>query len=327
VSKARQPENSRNTAYYCDSFSQIKVYRNQKRGGDALNKPILLLSVIELITQGLIKDNHIPISDDLINTFKKYWAVLGSASFKGSDFALPFFHLKNEENKFWYLKYSSNYDGGRPQTIPKLREDVDYAYLDSELFDLLQDPGSRQELIDSLVAAWFSSKDKRLEDILQVNQDFQNYNLEEIENIANSAILEEEPKFYLKKSVVRNAFFRKAIVHIYDYRCAFCRLKVIRTLTQSIVDGAHIKPFSQFYDSRVNNGISLCKNHHWAFDHGWFGIDDEYKIIVASDLQEESPHAKPMKDFHSEILLLPSSEQYFPKLEALQWHRKNVFRA
>ncbi|WP_347277256.1 HNH endonuclease [Leptolyngbya sp. FACHB-671] len=36
----------------------------------------------------------------------------------------------------------------------------------------------------------------------------------------------------------------------------------------------HIKPFSEFRDDRFDNGTSPCKKHHWAFDHGWFGIDD-----------------------------------------------------
>ena len=92
------------------------------------------------------------------------------------------------------------------------------------------------------------------------------------------------------------------------------------------MDGAHIKPFSQFYDSRINNGISLCKNHHWGFDRGWFAVNEQYKIIVSKDLEEESVYAKPMKEFHGEELLLPNSEQYFPAVEALQWHRQNVFQ-
>ncbi|MGQ4649999.1 HNH endonuclease [Lyngbya aestuarii] len=294
--------------------------------GKALNKPILLLSVIELITQGIIKDKYIPISDELIDTFKKYWSVLDSGNFKSSDFALPFFHLKNEDCRFWKLEFSSNYEGGRPQSIPKLRHDVDRACLDDELFNLLEDEVYKQELIDTLVAIWFSANKKQLEDILQVNQDFQESTQQEVKILRESENLDGEPKIYLKKSIVRNAFFRKAVVHIYNYRCAFCGLKVIKKLNQSIVDGAHIRPFSLFYDSQVDNGISFCKNHHWAFDHGWFGIDKNYKIIVAGDLQEESPHAKPMKDFHGETLLLPNSEKYYPRMEAIQWHHQNVFR-
>ncbi|MBN3949436.1 MAG: HNH endonuclease [Nostoc sp. NMS7] len=325
MSKAQQAENQRSLVYYCECFSKIKVYKTQKKG-DALNKPILLLSIIDLITQDLIIDNRITISDELIDTFKRYWEVLASSTFKGSDFALPFFHLKNDQGKFWHLKYSSEYDGGRPQTIPKLKEDVDYAYLDDELFNLIQDEISRQILIDALVSAWLPPEDNRIEDFLNINQNFQDVPLE-IDKTIDSSNLDANPRWRLRKAVIRNAFFRKAIVNIYDYKCAFCGLKVTKSVSQNIVDGAHIKPFSQFYDSIIHNGIALCKNHHWAFDRGWFAVDEQYKIIVSNDLEEASPHAKPMKDFHGETIVLPNTEQHFPELEALQWHRQNIFQA
>ncbi|MEH2197612.1 HNH endonuclease [Nostoc sp.] len=325
MSKAQQPANQRNIVYYCECFSSIKVYKTQKKG-DALNKPILLLSIIDLITQDLITDNHITISNELIDTFKKYWEVLASSTFKGSDFALPFFHLKNDNGKFWHLKYSSGYEGGRPQTIPKLKEDVDYAHLDDELFYLIQDEISRQILIDALVSAWLPSQDNTIENFLTINQNFQDVSLKTAK-IIESSNLDTNPRWKLRKELVRNAFFRKAIVNIYDYKCAFCGLKVTKSIIQNIVDGAHIKPFSQFYDSGIHNGIALCKNHHWAFDRGWFAVDEQYKIIVSNDLEEASPHAKPMKDFDGETILLPNTEQHFPELEALQWHRQNIFQA
>jgi putative restriction endonuclease len=314
---------NKNLAYYRNCFSQINVGKN-KQGGDALNQPIMLLSVIELITQGLLKENNITISDELINTFKKYWSVLTSDGFKEINFTIPFFHLKNKTPKFWHVKFSEQYTGGRPQSIKSLRRDVEKAKIDDELFNLLQDYNAKKELIDILISAWFSSSQKQIEDVLTINQSLQDSTWNQLESIESSDT-DAQPKVYLRKSLFREAIFRKSVVHLYDYRCAFCRLKVRRSLSQSIVDGAHIKPFSEFYDNRPDNGLSLCKNHHWAFDRGWFAVDDRYQIIVASDLQEDSPHPRLMKEFHGELILLPSSEQYYPRKDALQWHRKNVF--
>jgi putative restriction endonuclease len=59
----------------------------------------------------------------------------------------------------------------------------------------------------------------------------------------------------------------------------------MRMPNQNLLDGAHIKPFSMFFDSKIDNGMALCKNHHWAFDLGWFSVDENYKIIVAKDLE------------------------------------------
>ena len=314
---------NKNLAYYRHCFSQIKVGKN-KQGGDALNQPILLLSVIDLITQGLLNENNITVSDRLINTFKRYWSVLNSNRFEEIDFAIPFFHLKNKTPKFWHVKFSEQYTGGRPYNIDSLRRDVERAKIDDELFDLLRDYNAKKELIDILIYTWFSSSQKQIEDVLTINQSLQDSTWNELERIESSDT-DAQPKVYLRKSLFREAIFRKSVVHLYDYRCAFCRLKVTRSLSQSIVDGAHIKPFSEFYDNRPDNGLSLCKNHHWAFDRGWFAVDDRYQIIVASDLQEDSPYPRLMREFHGEQILLPSLEQYYPRKDALQWHRKNVF--
>jgi putative restriction endonuclease len=310
----------RNLKDYCDLFSKIKVNKS-KQSGEAPYKPILLLSVIELISESRIQDNKIYISDELIDTFDKYWKRLNPDSFKGG-LALPFFHLKNDG--FWKLKFSDSYDGGRPQTIPKIRADVDYAILDQDLYKLLQESESRRQLIDSLIEAWFSSGKKRLDDILEINEILQEEDTDTDQSVL--ALEETSKKYYLRKSLVRDAVFRKSVVHLYDYQCSFCGLKVIHSLTQSIVDGAHIKPFARFYDNQINNGLSLCKNHHWAFDQGLFTIDDNYKIMISKEFQEISPNAKAIKDFHGISVLLPNLEKHYPKLESIQWHRQNIFR-
>ncbi len=317
---------NKNLAYYRNCFSQIEVGNVDKytKRVKALYQPILLMSVTDLIAQGLIKENKITISDELINTFNKYLSVLSPNSSEEVSFAIAFFHLNKKKPPFWYVKFNEGYEGKRAQSITTLKRNVDSAKLDEELFNFLQDSNARKELIDVLLSVWFLSNNKQIEDILKINQSFQDSTLYELDTI-ESGNTDRQPKVYFKKSVVREAVFRKSIVQLYDYRCAFCRLKVTRSLSQSIVDGAHIKPFSEFYDNRPDNGLSLCKNHHWAFDRGWLAVDDRYQIIVASDLQEDSPHARLMKEFHGELILLPSSEKAYPRKDALQWHRKNVF--
>lgn len=317
---------NKNLAYYRNCFSQINVGNVDKytQRAKALYQPILLMSVTDLIAQGLLKENKITISDELINTFNKYLSVLSPHSSEKVSFAIAFFHLNKKKPPFWYLKFNEQYEGKRGQSINTLKRNVDSAKLDEELFNLLQDSNARKELIDVLLSVWFSSTNKQIEDVLKINQSFQDSTLDELD-IIESGNTDKQPKVYFKKSVFREAVFRKSIVQLYDYRCAFCRLKVTRSLSQSIVDGAHIKPFSEFYDNRPDNGLSLCKNHHWAFDRGWLAVDDRYQIIVASDLQEDSPHARLMKEFHGELILLPSLEKDYPRKDALQWHRKNVF--
>ncbi|MEB3343680.1 HNH endonuclease [Okeania sp.] len=188
-----------------------------------------------------------------------------------------------------------------------------------ELFELLADKNYRKELTDVLIATWFSVNQKDTQKLITINQKFHGNDKQEEQ--------QKHPKLYFRKSVLRDAVFRKAVVHSYNYKCAFCGIKVTMSIEQNIVDGAHIKPFAKFYDNRIDNGISLCKNHHWAFDKGLFTIsdDDDYKIIVSNNFQEESPNSKPMKEFDGNRLWLPGEKKFFPRIEALKWHHNNVF--
>jgi putative restriction endonuclease len=303
--------------YYCKCFVKLKVSKTKERGL-ASHKPILILSVLELITQRSIIENRILVSDELIEVFKRYWSILVAESSYTDALHYPFVHLQS--SGFWHVKFKDKFTGVRIKTTNKLKEFVEYAYLDNELFDLLQDSLDRQILIDSLVSTWFSDSQMKLVDTFAINQRFEEVEQAELEN-PDSKI-----KSVFRKSFIRSTFFRKSVVEEYDYRCAFCKLRITRNPNQNIVDGAHIIPFSQSFDSKIDNGISLCKNHHWAFDLGWFSIDENYRILAAQDLDDDAPHGRAIKDFHHEPIVLPSNERYFPRLESLKWHRDNKFK-
>jgi putative restriction endonuclease len=307
----------RDLDYYCQCFAKLKVSKTKDRG-TASHKPILLLSVLELITQRSIVENRILVSDELIDVFKKYWSILVTPSIYTDALHYPFVHLRS--SGFWHVNFNDRFTGARIKTTNKLKEFVDYAYLDNELFELLQDALARQILIDSLVANWFTERQLIIEDAVEIDRKFDDTAAPELENH------DPQIKVRLQKSFVRNAFFRKLVVEKYNYRCAFCKLRITRNPNQNIVDGAHIIPFARSFDSRIDNGISLCKNHHWAFDLGWFSIDDRYRILVARDLADDSPHTRAMQDFHQEQIALPDEERYFPRLTSLQWHRDYKFR-
>ncbi|HAC63412.1 MAG TPA: hypothetical protein DCF68_07685, partial [Cyanothece sp. UBA12306] len=159
-------------------------------------KPILLLSVIDLISQQVINENKIFVSDELLNTFNKYWNILAS-EYKGG-LHYPFFHLQNEG--FWHLVLKPNFNGLQPKTTNKLKQAVEYAFLDNELFELIQEPGSRKELIDTLITVWFSASQKEPTEILNINDNFQGVTDQELEEftskskvVVNNDFCEESP--------------------------------------------------------------------------------------------------------------------------------------
>lgn len=306
--------------FYCRKFAELKVDRSQ---GIAPHQPILLLSLIEEIAQRNITVNRIYPTASLIATFSKYWSYLGTEKHNNAIY-LPFFHLKRQG--FWHLKVKPGLEsvvaGFKPKSLKSLKTLVLYGYFDDELFILIQDQISRNVLIQTLVEVWFSDKTEEIKKLFQIDAftDFQNKLKESGGQVYTVDDLKNEDQ-----TIVRDAAFRKVVISVYDYRCAFCGLKVINSSGQNIVDGSHIKPFSEFRDDRINNGLSLCKNHHWAFDRGWFGIDKSYRIHVCEDLLEDAPHNRAMKAFAGEKILLPNHDLYYPRIDALQWHLDNIF--
>ena len=90
----------KNLGYYCQKLSRLNVNRSRDRG-IAPHKPILLLSVIDLIERSVLRHNQIFLDPELIATFLKFWSQLGSEAHQ-ADIALPFFHLRGDG--FWHFK-------------------------------------------------------------------------------------------------------------------------------------------------------------------------------------------------------------------------------
>ena len=51
--------------------------RRDKRGShERPHKPVLLLAILDLLDRGLVTKNDIPLSPDLVKTFKRYFEVV-----------------------------------------------------------------------------------------------------------------------------------------------------------------------------------------------------------------------------------------------------------
>ena len=311
---------ARDLTYYAKKFANLRVDRAR---GTAPHKPILLLTVLDLFEKGYFARNEIYLSPELTANFLKFWHQF-VASDHHSNIALPFFHLTGD--KFWHLMPNPGFEAAiqarvKIRTLPALRSAVKYAYLDGELFELLRDPQSRVELTTILIQAWFPDQGGEIAESFKYDE-FEavqqslfdsggaTYNVEE---------LRDEDRIF-----VRNAAFRRNVVKLYDQRCAFCKVRVVSWDGLNIVDGAHIQPFSEFHSDLFVNGLALCKNHHWAFDRGWFGVDDDYRIVIPQErfMEEPAVGSREMVTFEGEAIGLPREREFRPSLEGLKWHRE-----
>ncbi len=308
--------------YYAKKFATLNVNRHRERGA-APHKPVLLISMIELIEQGKMRLNQLPLSPELISTFLKYWRSLVRTDHR-ADISLPFVHLTGD--KFWHLAFypdseTATATGLGRKGVTAVRRIVQYAWLDPELFAILQDPGQRVILLRVLIDSWFAGQSSEIEQLSLID---------EFESVKSQLLREGGATYNVEdlkdeeNIVVRNGAFRKIVVSLYGQRCAFCGLRIISVDGQDIVDGAHIKPFAEFRDDRFVNGLALCKNHHWAFDHGWFGVDDDYQIVIPQErfMEEPAVESREMVAFRGKAIGLPGEGEFRPSLEGLRWHRK-----
>ncbi len=220
---------TRGFSYYCRKFAKLNVSRSS---GVAPNKPILLLSIIELISQEQIRQNQITLSAELIATFLNLWSNLEPV--RPPNIALPFFHLRGDG--FWYHYPKPGFEllinsHMKIRTVSALQQTVEYAYLDQELFELLWNPDSRATLTGILISTWFSNKTQQIEQHLQVDafQEIQERLRSQGGKIYQPEELEDE-----QTSIVRDAAFRKIVVSVYKYRCALCGLQILNSLGQNI---------------------------------------------------------------------------------------------
>jgi len=130
---------------------------------------------------------------------------------------------------------------------------------------------------------------------------------------------------------IRNRGFRLAIIEAYDFKCAVCGLKIFSPNKQWEVEAAHIVPHSSNGKDDIWNGLSLCRLHHWAFDVGWFSLDDNYKIITSKHLEKIPSEMGKMSsyDFINDLsannkIFLPNQEKVYPHKNSIEWHRENI---
>ena len=91
---------------YLKIFANLRTDKNKNRYPAttchrAPHKPILLLSVMDLIEQGIITENFIEPSLDLVETFNTYISMVLPAGWKTS-MAHPFPRLQRDG--FWHRK-------------------------------------------------------------------------------------------------------------------------------------------------------------------------------------------------------------------------------
>ena len=186
---------------------------------------------------------------------------------------------------------------------------------------------SREKLRSVLIGTYFSQElQPRLWEQSVLNYESANYSTSLLVTADT-----QPPTVYAEKSTVpsekvRDHGFRKAITRLYGHRCALCGIKIITPEDHTIVDAAHIIPWSKSHDDRPTNGMALCKLCHWSFDEGLMAVGSEYQVIVSSTVKIDPNLPGHMLTLSDRPIFKPMESRFWPALENFKWHRKKRFK-
>lgn len=293
----------------------------------APHKPILLLAVLDLVHRGVITSPFIAATGDLVELselFNLYWRriiPLGQVS----SIAFPFSRLDREP--FWELvslpgTSISSAVINNTSSITYLRKYTLGAKLDEGLFRIVQTDDGREVIRETLLQSCFSPEAAALlREQSAINR----------EAFAYSRILEEKSHLPLLNEIVeadnyrpvaRDQGFRRIVIKAYDHRCALCGVRIITPEQHTVVDAAHIVPWSKSQNDDIRNGMALCKLCHWAFDEGMMGVSKNYEVITSRQIAAIPNAPGFLLTLSGRGIIPPSDHDLWPAQHYLAEHRK-----
>ena len=123
----------------------LSVKQKSTNGVTNAAKPALVIAVIDAVAAGEVKNNQIRFQD----IEARYISTLEKWQPEKTPLKYPFYHM--ESDGFWHLKWIGEQSTKRISPSAKfLRENIEYAYFDNALWDLLQDEEARNGYIEAI---------------------------------------------------------------------------------------------------------------------------------------------------------------------------------
>lgn len=294
-------------SYWLNRIANLKVDR--ARGDPAPHKRLFLLVVLDLVEDGELQQEILPLTGELAFRFSTFWTAVAHRRKQKPDIRMPFHHLKS--GGFWVALT----EDGKPSPDKKLTA---FVKLDASFLNCLRNADFRARARRLLIGRDFRPEEQvALAALLDITIPSEVQVLRETAAAERSAAVEQG----------REARFRLTVIPAYDYTCALTRYRLVTVSSGSIVDAAHIHRFADSRNNDPRNGIALCKNAHWLFDLGLWTITDDYRVRVASTkFSESGADALLLKSIEGRRVHLPSNPQLSPDPVHLAWHRNNRFQ-
>ena len=281
-----------------EQIRSMKVHAPSRLGA-ALKKPLLLLLLISRIENNRVEENRFQFDD----IEKKLDLLIrehgGRPTHSGSKPEQPFYHLRS--SPFWILRTQQEYAPGKTALISDLRRPDSYGAFQPKVFRLLKSSGEARALVvDSILNEWWPET---------LHGDIrEDLGLDRLDS---------------RRRAQRDHQFTIDVLENFRYSCAFCGFHAVLNRVATGIDAAHVHWHSLNGPDDVENGIALCKLHHWAFDKGILGIDDDERICIASVFSAQQDGGLPLESLVNRNFAVQPRKAIAKRF--LDWHRNNVY--
>jgi putative restriction endonuclease len=287
-------------------LSTLKAARTAARG-IAPHKPLMLLTVIDLIESGDLPYGWVRYDVRLVSRFRDYWELVQERQRNAPDIPMPFHALGGDG--VWE-RFTRD---GQPSLA---KATTRLCQLDPDLFALLHDPAFRRQARETLVAIYFTPHEQVM---LSAR-----LGLPAPKSVAVEALRADADAFRASQKKGRDSRFKSDVLGGYYFTCALTGYR-LDTESSSIVQAAHIHQHAVSGNDDPRNGLALTPDAHWMFDAGlWTAIPKGKAFVVriaTGHFTESSPHGRLLADHHNQTLHFHDHARLRPAAEHFTWHR------
>lgn len=290
----------------------LNVNRNSRRGM-APHKPLLMLSVIDMVEAGSLVTPLVALSPELVFLFESYWDVVLDRQQNAPDVHMPFHALGGERDRLWQCLTQDGSPSNNRGTTANCQ-------MDASLWNALQDPLFRKAVRERIVTIYFTVEE-RLALCARLGM-----TLPTDERVAQSQHQAAEWKASQKRG--RDARFRTRVLVGYRFTCALTGYQ-LTTAKEHMVEAAHIHQRASSGNDNPENGLALTPDAHWLFDRGLWTVEfrgGRFVVRVASKgVKETSPTPRSILTHHGQELVFAAGTTLRPSKDAFEWHQEHRF--
>jgi len=114
--------------------------------------------------------------------------------------------------------------------------------------------------------------------------------------------------------------FRILVTDAYERRCAVTAERVL-----PVLQAAHIRPYAQGGEHRIDNGLLLRSDLHTLFDRGYVTVTPELRLEVSRRIREDFHNGRHYYALHGEAVRAPEEAEKRPSGEFLRWHNEEAY--